>query len=89
MTVGNALYTVSTYARAHNAAMNSGFNDNTDTYLLISSKCIFKEIHLTILSFNPLKVCGLAHSFWETLSDPLYQVSPLNITDFKLQLADL
>ena len=30
------------YARAHNAAMKLGFNDDIDTYLLISSKYYFK-----------------------------------------------
>ena len=37
MSVGNALYSVSTYGRAHNAAMRLGFNDDINTYLLISS----------------------------------------------------
>ena len=48
MSVGNALSTVSTYGRTHNAAMNLGFNDDTDTYLLISSK--FKTLKLKFLS---------------------------------------
>ena len=36
--VAVAIYTVSTYGRVHNAAMRLGFNDDIDTYLLISSK---------------------------------------------------
>merc|ERR1711879_798832 len=46
---------------------------------------------MVYLPFAPLAgwVCGLAHSFWETLLGLQYQVLPLNITDFKLQQADL
>ena len=34
---GNAFCMVSTYGRAHKAALRKGFEDNMDTYLLISS----------------------------------------------------
>ena len=34
---GNAFCMVSTYGRAHRAALKKGFEDNIDTYLLISS----------------------------------------------------
>ena len=34
---GNAFCMVSTYGRAHRAALRKGFEDNMDTYLLISN----------------------------------------------------
>ena len=43
ISIGNALYSVSTYGRAHNAAMRLGFNDDIDTYLLISSKYFLND----------------------------------------------
>ena len=49
ISVGNAMYSVSTYGRAHNAAMRLGFNDDIDTYLLISSKHSFAEMIYSIL----------------------------------------
>ena len=44
MSIGNALYSVSTYGRAHNAAMRLGFNDDINTYLLISSEMHFNRL---------------------------------------------
>ena len=38
--VGNAFSMVSTYGRSHKAALNLGFKDDMDTYLLISSNYI-------------------------------------------------
>ena len=52
ISVGNAMYSVSTYGRAHNAAMRLGFNDDIDTYLLISSKHSFAEMIYSILIIN-------------------------------------
>ena len=45
--LGAALTMVSTYGRAHSAALRLGYKDNICTYLLVSSKLIFS---LTMIS---------------------------------------
>ena len=67
ISVGNAMYSVSTYGRAHNAAMRLGFNDDIDTYLLISSKHSFAEMIHSILIINFCEVLGQVLSSLETL----------------------
>ena len=38
LSIGAALYAISTYARAHNALKNLGFDNDTENYLFFTGK---------------------------------------------------
>lgn len=63
---------VSTFNRSQKAAIRKGFNDDIDTYLIISGRAFLViKRHTKLIYAVKLKECGRHLCTWATLWDPL------------------